>query len=92
MIFKEKIYEMGGCCTVQQVGKVCFWNSKEIEEGGLQIDVYTYTHQIDYDKLRKRSASEGELVDPTLYKKLIRSSMYLVNNRSNICFHMNTLN
>jgi hypothetical protein len=41
--------------------------------------------------LRKLNASEDELVDPTLYKQLIRSLMYLVNTRPDICFAMNTL-
>ena len=40
---------------------------------------------------KKRHASEGELVDPTLYRQLIGSLMYLVNTRSNLCFSMNTL-
>lgn len=41
--------------------------------------------------LKKLSASEGELVDPTLYRQLIGSLMYLVNTRSNICCVVNTL-
>ena len=40
---------------------------------------------------KKLHASEGELVDPTLYRQLIRSLMYLVNSRSDLCFAMNTL-
>jgi hypothetical protein len=34
---------------------------------------------------------EFELVDPTIYRQLIGSLMYLVNTRSNICFSINTL-
>jgi hypothetical protein len=41
--------------------------------------------------LRKLNASEDELVDPTLYRQLIGSLMYLVNTRSDICFAVNTL-
>ena len=35
--------------------------------------------------------SEGELVDPTLYRQLIGSLMYLVNTQPDLCFAMNTL-
>jgi hypothetical protein len=41
--------------------------------------------------LKKLHASESELVDPTLYRQLIGSLMYLVNTRPNICFVVNTL-
>jgi hypothetical protein len=36
--------------------------------------------------------SISEQVDPTLYKKLIGSLMYLVNTRPNICFVVHILN
>ena len=36
-------------------------------------------------------ASKGELVDPTLYRQLIGSLMYLVNTRPDLCFAVNTL-
>jgi hypothetical protein len=35
--------------------------------------------------------SESQLVDSTLYHQLIRSLMYLVNTRLDICFAVNTL-
>ena len=41
---------------------------------------------------KKLHASEGELVDPTLYCQLIGLLMYLVNTKPNICFAVNTLN
>ena len=41
--------------------------------------------------LKKSSASKGELVDPTLYRQLIDSLMYLVNTESNNCFVVNIL-
>ena len=40
---------------------------------------------------KKLHASEGELVDPTLYRQLIGSLMYLVNSRPYLCFVVNTL-
>ena len=40
---------------------------------------------------KKLHASKGELVEPTLYKQLIGSFMYLVNTKPYICFAMNTL-
>jgi hypothetical protein len=41
--------------------------------------------------LKKVTTSDSELVDPTLYKQLIGSLMYLVNTRPDICFAVNTL-
>ena len=40
---------------------------------------------------KKLDASESELVDPTLYRQLIGSLMYLVNIRPDISFAINTL-
>ena len=40
---------------------------------------------------KKLLASEGELVDPTLYRQLIGSLMYLVNTQPDMCFAVNTL-
>ena len=40
---------------------------------------------------KKLNASESELVDPTLYRQLIGSLMYLVNTRPDICFAVNTM-
>jgi hypothetical protein len=41
--------------------------------------------------MKKLGASYSYLVDPTMYRQLIGSLMYLVNTRTNICFVVNTL-
>eukprot|EP00253_Pinus_taeda_P020361 PITA_20361 len=41
---------------------------------------------------KKIDVSEDKDVDPTLYRQLIGSLMYLVNTRPNICYAVNTLN
>ena len=40
---------------------------------------------------KRLHASEGELVDPTLYHQPIGSLMYLVNTQPDLCFAVNTL-
>eukprot|EP00253_Pinus_taeda_P007370 PITA_07370 len=40
---------------------------------------------------KKLHASDSQLVDPTLYRQLIGSLMYLVNTRPDICFAVNTM-
>eukprot|EP00253_Pinus_taeda_P012684 PITA_12684 len=40
---------------------------------------------------KKLHALDSELVDPTLYRELIGSLMYLVNIRLDICFAVNTM-
>ena len=42
------------------------------------------------NKLRD-SASDSNLIDPTMYCQLIGSLMYLTNTRPDICFAMNAL-
>jgi hypothetical protein len=41
--------------------------------------------------LKLLSDSSSDLVDPTMYRQLIGSLMYLVNTRLDICFAVNTL-
>ena len=41
---------------------------------------------------KKIDASEDKDVDPTLYRQLMRSLIYLVNTRPDICYTVNTLN
>eukprot|EP00253_Pinus_taeda_P001791 PITA_01791 len=40
---------------------------------------------------KKLHASDSKLVDPTLYRQLIGSLMYVVNTRPDICFAVNTM-
>eukprot|EP00253_Pinus_taeda_P018701 PITA_18701 len=40
---------------------------------------------------KKLHALDSKLVDPTLYRQLIGSLMYLVNTRPDICFAVNTM-
>ena len=40
---------------------------------------------------KKIDASEDKDVDPTLYRQLIESLMYLVNTKPDICHAINTL-
>jgi hypothetical protein len=42
--------------------------------------------------LKLLSDKSSDLVDPTMYRQLIGSLMYLVNTRPDICFAVNTLN
>jgi hypothetical protein len=41
--------------------------------------------------LKKLRSSDSSLVDPTSYRKLVGSLMYLVNTRPDICFVVNVL-
>ena len=41
--------------------------------------------------LKKLCSDDSDLVDPTMYRQLIGSLMYLVNTRLDICFVVNTL-
>jgi len=40
---------------------------------------------------RKEDATSGEVVDATIYRKLVGSLMYLVNTRPDICFTINQI-
>ena len=42
--------------------------------------------------LKKLRSSDSSLVDPTSYRKLVGSLMYLVNTRPDICFVVNIPN
>lgn len=68
-------------------------------QGQYVVDVLSRFHMEDCRPMsipmitnwKKLHASDSSLVDPTLYRKLIRSLMYLVNTRPDICFAVNTL-
>ena len=42
-------------------------------------------------KKMKESISNSDMIDPTMYRQLIGSLMYLTNTRLDICFVVNTL-
>jgi hypothetical protein len=46
---------------------------------------------MDLKKMNEASTDLGE-IDPHLYRQLIGSLMYLVNNRLDICYAVNVLN
>ena len=41
--------------------------------------------------LKKFCSDDSDLVDPTMYRQVIGSLMYLVNTRPDICFVVSTL-
>ena len=47
-------------------------------------------HQMNLKKLSD-AAADSDLVDPMVYRQLVGSLMYLVNNRLDICFTVSTL-
>ena len=42
-------------------------------------------------KKSRDSASDSNLIDPTMYRELIGSLMYMMNTRPDICFAVNVL-
>eukprot|EP00253_Pinus_taeda_P024614 PITA_24614 len=68
-------------------------------QGKYIVDILGRFHMEDYRPMstpmitnwKKLHASDSELVDPTLYRQLIGSLMYLVNTRLDICFAVNTM-
>ena len=68
-------------------------------QGKYTVDIFSRFHMGDCRPMsmpmitnwKKLHASDSELVDPTLYRQLIGSLMYLVNTRPDICFAVNTL-
>jgi len=68
-------------------------------QGRYTVDILSRFHMGDCKPMsmplitnwKKLHASDFELVDPTRYRQLIRSLMYLVNTRPDICFSFNTL-
>ena len=68
-------------------------------QGRYAVDILSRFHMADCRPMstpmitnwKKLHASDSSLVDPTLYRQLIGSLMYLVNTRPDICFAVNTL-
>jgi hypothetical protein len=52
------------------------------------VKFHEYTHET---KLKLLVDTSSELIDATLYRKIIGSLMYLTNTKPDICFSMNTL-
>jgi hypothetical protein len=42
-------------------------------------------------KKLSESSSDSDLIDPTMYRQLIGSLMYLVNTKPDICYAVNAL-
>ena len=68
-------------------------------QGQYAVDALSRFHMVDCRSMttpmitnwKKLHASDSSLVDPTLYRQLIGSLMYLVNTRLDICFAVDTL-
>jgi hypothetical protein len=63
---------------------------KILQKFGMIIDCKSKDTLMTTD-IRKVRDSDSDPVDPSLYRQLIGSLMYLVNTRPNICFVVNTL-
>ena len=77
------------------------WKEIFLSQGKYTIDILKRIGMLDcksmatpmdanLKKLRE-FASDSDLIDPTMYRQLIGSLMYLTNTRLDICFAMNTL-
>ena len=80
------------------------WQLKDeifLSQGRYTIDILRRFEMMDYKSmstpmimnLKKLSdvATDSDLVDPTIYRQLVGSLMYLVNTRLDICFAVSTL-
>ena len=67
-------------------GEVCSGDLEEIQDGGLKPMFIPLV-----SNWRKIDASGSHGFDPTLYRHLIGSLMYMVNTRPNISFEINSL-
>ena len=55
------------------------------------LDCKSITTPMDANLKLRDSASDSNLIDPTMYRQLIGSLMYLTNTRPDICFAVNAL-
>ena len=69
-----------------------------LSQGKYIVEILQRFRMMDYKSmatpminLKLLSDKSSDLVDPTMYKQLIGSLMYLVNTRLDICFAVNTL-
>ena len=70
-------------------------------QGKYTIDILKRFRMLDYKsmdtlmdanfKKMKESTSNFDMIDPTMYRRLISSLMYLINTRLDIFFVVNTL-
>jgi hypothetical protein len=71
-----------------------------LSQGKYTVEILQRFKMMDYNSmatpmvmnLKILSDFSSDLVDPTMYRQLIASLMYLLNTRLNICFAVNTLN
>ena len=78
------------------------WQRKEIflGQGKYTIDILKRFRMLECKSMAtlmdanlkkpREFASDSDLIDPTMYRQLIGSLMYLTNNRPDICFVVNT--
>jgi hypothetical protein len=77
---------VGGGPHISRTGEVC---NRYFER--FQMEDYRPMSTPTITNWKKLSASDSQLVNATIYRKLIGSLMYLVNTRPDICFSVNTL-
>ena len=74
-------------------------NATLVSQGKYTIDILRRFGMMDWKSmstpmtlnLKKLCSDDSDLVDPTMYRQLIGSLMYLVNTRPDICFAVSTL-
>ena len=75
------------------------WDAILVSQGRYTIDILRRFGMMDCKSmstpmtlnLKKLCSDDSNLVDPTMYRQLIGSLMYLVNTRPDICFVVSTL-
>ena len=77
----------------QQEGELFVSHGKYLREilGKFHMEGYKTMDIPLPEKWRKKDATSGEVVDSTVYRKLVGLLMYLVNTRPEICYVVNQL-